>query len=371
MQGGTRLLMRILHIITTINRGGAENQLLTLASHQVHAGHDVYVLPLKGNLALKDAFEANSVRVIDEFANISWVIQLIKIKKYLLRNAYEAVHGHLPRAEITTALACDSKKFVVTRHNSESFFPGAPQILSNLLSKYVEKKAFRVICISSAVNKFLCEKGEVINETELIYYGRDSSTEVHRDIQQRKNFLTRLNISCEAKIVSTLSRLTAQKDLITLLNAFSEVNNKMPLTHLLVGGSGELLDILKSHAAQLKISNNVTWLGQVQNTQEIYNATDVFVLTSIYEGFGLVLLEAMSFHIPVVASNNTSIPEVLGKDHPGLTKTGDVPAFTQNILDFLQPASAKRAVFFQDKRLELFDIDVTVRKHDSIYKLLR
>ena len=102
----------------------------------------------------------------------------------------------------------------------------------------------------------------------------------------------------------------------------------------------------------MNLDSSVTWLGQIQNPSDLYNATDVFVLSSLYEGFGLVLLEAMQFEKPIVASNNTAIPEVIGHRHPGLAKTGDSYDFYQKILLMLSEETSNLAINMQNINLK-------------------
>lgn len=364
--------MKIIHIITTIDRGGAENQLLTLASQQVIDGLQVKVIPLKGNLELKNEFILNGIEVIDSFANKFWLAQVLELKNYFKKCNFDVIHAHLPRAEVTSALCVDNDRFLVTRHNSESFFPGSPNLVSIILSKWVTKKAFGVICISNAVKDFLMRKREINCKSQVIYYGTKLNKESNLSREKSKlAFKNALALSPSTKIVSTLSRLTSQKDLQTLLRAFEEVSRTEDKIHLIIAGEGELEFELKKLSKKLGISNKVSFLGKISNTRELYFSTDVFVLTSKYEGFGLVLLEAMEYRLPIVASNNTSIPEVIGATHEGLTTTGDYAEFAKKIKRFLNSAEAKKLIEFQNMRIQLFDIKKTSAEHLIIYKQLQ
>ena len=81
----------------------------------------------------------------------------------------------------------------------------------------------------------------------------------------------------------------------------------------------------------LGINDKVHWLGKTEYINEFLSKIDLFILPSKYEGFGLVLLEAMVAKKPVIAANNSAIPEVLGKSYDGLFSTGDVNALAQQI----------------------------------------
>ena len=93
------------------------------------------------------------------------------------------------------------------------------------------------------------------------------------------------------------------------------------------------------------------------------------MLSSLYEGFGLVLLEAMDAGVPVIASNNSAVPEVLGSDFPGLASTGDVQDFLEKMNQFLEIENRKYVLKVQNLRLGIFKADLMCSKIASIYQL--
>jgi glycosyltransferase involved in cell wall biosynthesis len=131
--------------------------------------------------------------------------------------------------------------------------------------------------------------------------------------------------------IGTIGRLVTQKDYPTLLNAFSNVLKSLPNTDLYVVGEGYLQKDLIELSKSLSINDKVNWLGKTEYIKEFLSKIDLFILPSKYEGFGLVLLEAMVAKKPIIAANNSAIPEVLGKSYEGLFLTGDANALAQQI----------------------------------------
>ena len=167
------LIMQIIHIITTIDRGGAENQLLLLARMQVRAGNEVSVLPLKGNSELSKLFAGHGVHVVSSLTNTSPLNQMLQLRR--LSKNFNLIHAHLPRAEVISAIAC-SRNLVLSRHNCETFIPNRSGILSTLLSRYVASRATIVIAISETVKKFLLKNKEVPTEKiRVVKYGFDNA----------------------------------------------------------------------------------------------------------------------------------------------------------------------------------------------------
>lgn len=125
---------------------------------------------------------------------------------------------------------------------------------------------------------------------------------------------------------------------------------------------------LQDLAAELNISGNVRFIGKIDNVFEFLKSLDFFLLTSNYEGFGLSLLEAFDCNIPVIASNVSAIPEVMGRDHPGLF---DCDSLNSLVSVFEKLLSSKllqsRALEFQQARLTVFSMQRCLESHESIY----
>ena len=351
----------VFHLITTINRGGAENQLLILVKEQIRQGFEVHVVYLKGEPELRADFVASGALVHSELASLSPLIQPFKFRR-LIQGKSAIVHAHLPRAELVALLTFKKFKLFTSRHNAEPFFPGAPRVISNFLSRLVEIRSIKIMAISNAVKNFLVARGEVKHSEniEVVHYGYQMrfGGNVARESQTGK--ITKLG---------TISRLTSQKDIPTMLSAFLEYKARSPASSLSILGAGPLESELKNLSKSLGLSDSVNFLGRSSRIYDFLSELDAFILTSKYEGFGMVLLEAMDAGIPVIASNNSAIPEVLGDDFPGLCTTGESKEFCKKI-DFLNdPVYRKMILDKQGVRLQLFGADVMSQKINEIYAL--
>jgi glycosyltransferase involved in cell wall biosynthesis len=358
---------KVTHLITTIERGGAEKQLLTLASEQVQSGLNVVVLYLKGKPDLRNDFEAAGVEVNNLLVEKSFLKQIFLLSKYLRKNP-SPVHAHLPKSELLAAAVVRNKYFVFSRHNAEPFWPGGPRIISNLLSKFVSKKASQGIAISNAVKSYLIKRGEVPNgyTIDVVYYGfqKDISTNsVGMDL-----ITNLMNGQSSNYKIGTIGRLVPQKDYPTLFSAFSSVLKSMPNTYLYIVGEGYLQKDLIELSKSLGIKDQVHWIGKTEYIKEFLSKIDLFILPSKYEGFGLVLLEAMVAKKPVIAANNSAIPEVLGKTYEGLFLTGDVNALAQKIKTAISGNDfSERLVQSYSNQLELFDPSKMSRNIKDVY----
>jgi len=107
---------------------------------------------------------------------------------------------------------------------------------------------------------------------------------------------------CEAPILITIGRLNKEKGHWHLLRVFSEIRKKMQCK-LLILGKGELEGYLRKLSNELNIINDVMFLGWQNNPFKYLKSSSLFVLTSLHEGFGNVLIEAMACNLPVISTD--------------------------------------------------------------------
>ncbi len=358
----------IVHLITTIERGGAEKQLVVLVNEQILLGFKVEIVYLKGKPELQFELEDLGATVSKVIANQSFHKQILGFHKFLRNRSRHLVHAHLPKSELLAALVCKKSQFVVTRHNTEPFWPKGPRFLSTLASVYVSSKAAGVIAISQAVSRFLLDNNEIIskNKIRVIKYGFDPRSRL--DVFNPPIFSLPNSKMSENIRIGTIGRLVPQKDYPTLLKAFSELLKIDSRPHLYIIGEGYLESELKQLCIDLKIDEKVFFLGKTENVLGFLDSIDIFLLASKYEGFGLVLLEAMSREKPVIAANNSAIPEVLGDSYSGLFQTSNQVELTQKLISCLDLEKRNQLSMELIYRLEQFTPQRMVANIHAFYK---
>lgn len=358
-------MKRVTHVITTISRGGAENQLLILAREQIRSGWQVCVIYLKDTPELIDNFRKLGVEVVTDCANHAVIGQIFWLRNYF-KKQFGVIHAHLPRAELLTSLVAQKNSFVISRHNAEMFFHSAPTWISSLLSRFVTKRAKSGIAISQAVEIFVKSTNEISKKCNIsiIPYGFDDSSPEN---ESHKLLRSDIGLSDNEFVFCTIGRIVEQKDYPTLLNAFRLVSQDLYNSKLMIIGDGNLRSKMQKLAIDLGISPKVVWLGRTDRIIESLKLMDCFVLASQYEGFGLVLLEAMSANIPIVASNVSAIPEVLGIEHPLLSTPGDPNDFAKKMalvanFDNKERVKLLNMQIFQLKKFEAKRMSIAIEK---------
>jgi glycosyltransferase involved in cell wall biosynthesis len=353
--------MHITHVITTIELGGAEKQLLILAREQVKKNHDVRVIYLKGQPELSNEFNSCGARIAGYLANRNFLIQVLMF--FLSERKYGGVfHFHLPRAELFSLVPIKNATRVLTKHNIELFFQKFGEKISNILSRSTASQSNSVIAISQSVKNFLRQKKEVSRETKInvVYYGFDPCI-------NDGPTLSNLSVKESKQIIGTVSRLEEQKDLPTLLRGFerlSAINSNLDLK--IVGEGSEKFKLIDL-AQQLGIESRVEFIGKTKNIMGFLQGLDLFVLTSRYEGFGLVLLEAMQARVPIVAADNSAVTEVLNSHKESLFPTGDYIALSEILQKALKSDYANKLVTFQTTQLDRFSPIKMAENIENVY----
>ena len=193
---------------------------------------------------------------------------------------------------------------------------------------------------------------------------------VRSQVVQREEARQILGIPQQGVVVGNVGRLHPDKDQATLIAAFAKALPRLPSTALLIiAGSGPLAGELRQLGERLGLGKRIRFLGQIPQARRLFAAFDLFVLTSDYEPFGMVLLEAMAAGVPVMATDCGGAPEIVGRQDLlfGLRDTDQLAA---RLVDFFAAGDGdhrRELRAFAAHRLEAsFDDAVARRRFFSL-----
>ncbi len=183
--------------------------------------------------------------------------------------------------------------------------------IKNLQNYYVEKKAMemchKIVVLSKIRMREISDYYNFPKEKfEVIQPGID--LERFKPTERAETLLQDFGISKNAKIVLSVCRLSPEKNIEMLINAFAKIN--LTDTHLVIIGDGPQKPYLEQLIRKLNLINKVKFLGFRKDVERFYSIADVFVLPSKYEGFGHVYLEAMASGVPCIGLKN-DYPKVI------------------------------------------------------------
>lgn len=297
--------MKILYVITGLGGGGAEKVVADLADQMSNLGHDVKIAYLKGiNPVVTPVSKRIELVYLGFESLINFYIASKKIRKIIKNFQPDVVHSHMVHANIFVRLNrifIKIHKLICTAHNSNE--GGKLRMLSyqltdslsdintnvsvEALDSFIEKKAFNnnAIAIYNGIN---LNKFKFINRN-----GKD-------DVIAHKKLLA-------------VGRLSHQKDYPNLLEALFLMKNKGYVFKMFIVGDGDLKNHIIDLINKYGLENHIELLGRRDDIPDLMSKSDIFVLSSRFEGFGLVVAEAMACNTFVIGTDCGGVKEVMGE----------------------------------------------------------
>lgn len=336
--------MKFSFLINSFAGGGAERVVQTLAEELINKGHEVeivllekskmqYELPIQVKVTvLKTSFLNRGIGKLLTIPIQAWIYA-----RYINSTSPDNSVSLLVRSNLINIISQffgNRQRIIISERNNskEQYKQGINGKIMKILLKNLYPKANKVIAISHGVKESLSNFNVQLNRVEVIH--NPQHLEYIRS-QSKKNTEIQLPNS-EFKVV-TMGRLIAQKDHYTLIKAFAIVQ-KHYSAHLIIIGEGPFKKSLEKLVSDLELSNKVSFLGWKKNPFSILRNCDLFVLSSSFEGFGNVLVEAMACKLPVISTDCISGPsEILDNGEYGvLTPVEDSNSLAKEIMNLLQ-----------------------------------
>lgn len=335
-------MTRVLHLHKITGISGSEGHLLTLLPALRERGIDARFLGLDvpgsdapsfyaaleaagvPHRSVRCTFDANPRMAVD-------VLRAVRAERA------DIVHTHLVHADLygTSAATMLRVPVVSTRHNDDRYLLGPFRHVDRAFAR----RARRIIAISDAVHRFLERAGLPAEKLVTIHYGLDRLPEEPSALQPHD-----LGIGPDTPVALAIGRLIEQKDHATLLRAFARVRAQSPRAVLVILGSGPLEAETRRLASALQLDDAVLLPGRLAIRDWLERA-DLLVHTSRWEGFGLVLLEAMLAALPIVATRVSAVPEVVVDGETGyLFDPGDERGIGEAVASLLEDPARARAL---------------------------
>lgn len=324
--------LKVLQLITRLDKGGsAENTFLTATgldknNYQVtlmsgpveDAGQDRK--KEIGESGIRHIFIPELVRNI---SLINDFIAFLKIYRVLRKEKFDIVHIHTSKAGLLGRLAAKLARTPIIIHTPHGhvffgYFGSFKTKMFILLEKLASCLTDKIVALTNGEKEdYLAYKVARKEKLAVISSGVDLNRYKEPSSEEKKNFKKELGVLENSLVVGTVGRLVPVKGPESLIEASKIIVSKYPDTYFLFVGDGPLRQSLEMKAIQIGVKKNIIFLGWRDDVSKIISIFDIFVLPSLNEGMGRVLVEAMALQKPIVASRVGGIPDLVSHGKNG------------------------------------------------------
>lgn len=238
------------------------------------------------------------------------IFQYIKeLKKVLKENNYKIVHSHINALSVFPLFAAKLAGVPVRiahSHSTSNKKEWKKNLIKNILRPFSKVFATDYMCCSEHAGRWLFGNKEYDKGSVYILNNAIDLNIFKYNKKIRKAKRNEIGISNNTKVIGHVGRFVEQKNHTFIIDVFNEVHKEDNNTILLLAGQGPLEPKIKEKVIELGLEESVKFLGQRNDIEDLYQAFDIFLFPSIYEGLGLVLIEAQSSGLNCVAS--TEVP---------------------------------------------------------------
>ena len=366
--------VKVLHIIKSLGRGGAETLLpesLKLHDQSRFEFHYIYFLPWKDQMVNALQTNGGKVTCIPASDNIRIMLKVRSVQRYIKENGIQLVHCHLPWAGILARVVgkFSGLPVVYTEHNKQERYHLGTRVI-NLLTMDLLKL---VIAVSADVAESIhYHKPRLKVPIKIILNGVDTE-HFNRQFLNGQVVREKFNIPHEAPIIGTVAVFRFQKRLDLWMELASKILQRCNDAHFIIVGDGPLKNDLIKKRDSLGLQDRVHMPGLETEVRTYLAAFDVYMMSSVFEGLPIALLEAMAMRCPVIATNAGGIKELIRHEVDGLLcKVEEPEKLVADACSLLQDKSMRVKYGDQARRrvIDEFSLSKMVTELEKVYSSL-
>ena len=325
--------IRVLHIVTHMERGGLETMIMNyyrnidrskvqfdfLTHRDTNASYNDEILSLGGkiySLPSLNPFSRKYIKALDDF--------------FKNHKEYHIVHSHL-NAMSTIPLKYAKKngvKFTIAHSHTSNQEKNLKYFIKYFSKKFITKYADELFACGDKAGKWLFGTKDFIilnNAIDVDKYTYDS--------QKAKEIRSKLSLGDEF-VIGHVGRFCTPKNHEFIIDVFNKLQKIEPNSKLILVGEGELKDKIFDKVISLGLDTKVEFLGLRSDVNDLMQAMDVFLFPSLYEGLGIVLIEAQASGLKCVISNNIPLDGVLTDDVEVISLNNKASVWAEEILKY-------------------------------------
>lgn len=367
--------MKVVHVITELNIGGAEHDLYKLILHGDRTAIDYVVISLQDKGPFGEQIEALGVPVytLGIGPSLPNPLAFLKLIRILRQEKPDIIQTWLHHADVLTTLASYFVPYkmlcwtITIVDISAEHFSRSLQIAINTSAKLSSRPDY-IIANTKNGQRAHVERGYKDGKWRIIYNG--FNTDIFKpDETARRRIRQELGIASDTFVIGKVGRLALQKNYPGFISAALNLLETRPDVHFIGVGKDVSLDTLGG-PIPADLRDNFHLLGIRDDTAMIYNAFDIFTMTSDFEGLPNVVGEAMATGLPCVVTNAGDTAHIV--DDTGIVvPVGDMDAIASAWIQLMNMPAEERSRLGQAARTRVetyFNLDQFVGQYQELYQ---
>ncbi len=362
--------IKILHIIKSLGRGGAETLLpetLKLHDKEKFEFHYIYFLPWKNQMVEAIERAGGKVSCFSASNNIKLLHQYPRVIDYCKKHEIDLIHCHLPWSGFLGRIIHFKTKIpvVYTEHNIQEHY--------HFATKWLNKFSFNIqnlaLGVSEDVTRSIKENIKPRIPVKTLLNGVNTKNFFQND-EKGNAVREKHGIPKDALVIGNIAVFREQKCIPDWLKAFHELNKMHPEVYGILVGAGPKEEEIKALIEELKLNAIVILPGLKTDTVSYFSAMDIFMMSSAFEGLPIALLEAMSMKCAIVSTKAGGVVEVISEPVNGLLcEVGDIKCLAEKATRLIENKTFREKLQVEArKRVEIkFSLEVMVQKLQQIY----
>jgi glycosyltransferase involved in cell wall biosynthesis len=310
--------IKVLHVIKSLGRGGAEMLLpesLKLHDQNQFEFHYIYFLPWKNQMVEAISTEGGRVTCLSASNNLFLMLKAPTIIQYVRQHNIQIIHAHLPWAGFVGRVVhrLTHVPLLYTEHNKQERY----HFITRWLNRFTFNWQTKAIAVSDDVAESIQRNIRPSVPVVTVLNGVNTDA-FQRDRMAGIAIRSQYQIPGDAMVVGTVAVFRFQKRLKEWLDVFKSASDQNPNLYGILVGDGPLRGEIEAHRKALGLESKVLMPGLQTEMKPWYSAFDVFMMTSVFEGLPVALLEAMSMSCTIATTDAGGIKEVIQSNINGL-----------------------------------------------------
>lgn len=374
---------RVLHIIKSLNLGGAESNLFNLVLATNKNNFELHVAYSQGG-EIEDRFLKSDINLFKftpndyKIKSLASIPIILRLAAYIKNNKIDIVHTHVFNGQIWGGIAgkIAGAKVIEHVHDFRYLDTAEHQRRRGTTTQYKYSKYFQWLTDATVVLTqqnvdYLFENG--FQGKSNIHQIRNGIPLVERifSSDQQNKLKNRFGIPQEAFVISTLSRMSPEKNIDLILRIAPTVKSRLPSAVFVIAGNGPLLEEFKTHINVSQL-DYIKFIGYYDDVRELLSISDLFLLPSFLELHSIALLEAMSMGVPLITSKDVGCNnDFISHGFDGfLLDPFEDEGWADTIIEISKDSRLRQEVGLAAKKTceSKYDIAITAARFEQLYE---